>query len=358
MAKFIEYKSNPWWTGLYMLCGAVVIPLLACILFIREVISTTGFVVITACGMGGFFLLNEQVERLPVKEQVVSGKLQSSHRGLWNMPLGSSEKTPFIGLCCSFSIMWYCLLVSLTFTYRTEGAWAAVGVVLAVSPAVLLLAVSWGSLVRLRIEGDEVQVIYPFLGRWRNRAFRFGEIASVEVRVVNGRKEVRIVLHDGSSIRYMILKFRFFCDVCGRGFPPFCGFGQNGGEAVDHSPNAEEGAAHADHAGCTPTVQVVSQARLPEAASPTIGSSLRDRLPHASGQDVSLPCCRRGLNRREASRSSSRFMDAAIGGGAISSANCVPNCSKWKHGKGRSSSTSIKPTVASKVSSPKTRSPL
>ena len=62
---------------------------------------------------------------------------------------------------------------------------------------------SWGSLVRLRIEGDEVQVIYPFLGRWRNRAFRFGEIASVEVRVVNGRKEVRIVLHDGSSIRYM-----------------------------------------------------------------------------------------------------------------------------------------------------------
>ena len=48
--------------------------------------------------------------------------------------------------------------------------------------------------------------------------------------------------------------------------------------------------------------------------------------------------------------------DAAIGGDAISSANCVLNCSKWKRGKGRSSSTSIKPTVASKVSSPKTRS--
>src|SRR5208337_3642149 len=88
----------------------------------------------------------------------------------------------------------------LAFIYRTAGAWAAVGVVLAVSPAVLLL---WGSLVRRRSEGDEVQVIYPFLGRWRNRAFRFSEIASVEVRVVNGRKEVRIVLHDGSSIRYM-----------------------------------------------------------------------------------------------------------------------------------------------------------
>ena len=48
--------------------------------------------------------------------------------------------------------------------------------------------------------------------------------------------------------------------------------------------------------------------------------------------------------------------DAAIGGDAISSANCVLNCLKWKRGKGRSSSTSIKPTVASKVSSPKTRS--
>ena len=103
---------------------------------------------------------------------------------------------------------------------------------------------------------------------------------------------------------YKVLKLRFF-DVCGLkgGLPPFCGFGQNSGEEADHSPTAEEGASRADHAGCTPTVQVVSQARLPEAASPTVGSSLRDRLPHASGQDVSLPCCRRCSNRCEASRS-------------------------------------------------------
>src|SRR5271157_4403130 len=101
-----------------------------------------------------------------------------------------------------------------------------------------------------------------------------------------------------------LLKLRFF-DVCGLkgGLPPFCGFGQNSGEEADHSPTAEEGASRADHAGCTPTVQVVSQARLPEAASPTVGSSLRDRLPHASGQDVRLPCCRRCSNRCEASRS-------------------------------------------------------
>ena len=40
--------------------------------------------------------------------------------------------------------------------------------------------------------------------------------------------------------------------------------------------------------------------------------------------------------------------DAAIGGDAICLTNCVPNCSNWNRGKGCSSSTSIKPTVASK----------
>ena len=76
MANVIEYTYNRVRTGLYMLCGAVVIPLLACILFIREVISTTGFVVITGCGMGGLFLLNEQVERRTRKvTEVASGKL-------------------------------------------------------------------------------------------------------------------------------------------------------------------------------------------------------------------------------------------------------------------------------------------
>src|SRR5208337_5253638 len=101
----------------------------------------------------------------------------------------------------------------LAFIYRTAGAWAAVGVVLAVSPAVLLL---WGSLMRLRIEGDEVQVIYPFLGRWRNRAFRSGEIASVEVRVVyNEGKQVRIGLHDGNSVRYVTSNEKMVVDLLG-----------------------------------------------------------------------------------------------------------------------------------------------
>jgi|SRR5271157_5495435 len=96
------------------------------------------------------------------------------------------------------------MVLIVAITYKTKGAWAAVGPVPAASAILLLyLAVLWASSMRLRIEGDEVQVVYPFLGRWRNRAFRFGEVASVEVRDVYRRKEVRIVLHDGSSIRYM-----------------------------------------------------------------------------------------------------------------------------------------------------------
>ena len=74
----------------------------------------------------------------------------------------------------------------------------------------------WVSSMRLRIEGDEVQVIYPFLGRWRNRAFRSGEIASVEVRVVyNEGKQVRIGLHDGNSVRYVTSNETMVVDLLG-----------------------------------------------------------------------------------------------------------------------------------------------
>ena len=66
MAKFIEYKSKPLWTGLHMLCGVVVIPLLAGFLFIREVISTTGFVVVIACGMGGVYFSMSMSRDAPV----------------------------------------------------------------------------------------------------------------------------------------------------------------------------------------------------------------------------------------------------------------------------------------------------
>ena len=44
----------------------------------------------------------------------------------------------------------------------------------------------------------------PFWDDGGTELFAFGEIASVEVRTTGGAvREVRIVLHDGSSIRYM-----------------------------------------------------------------------------------------------------------------------------------------------------------
>ena len=210
MAKFIEYKSNPWWTGLYMLCGAVVIPLLACILFIREVISTTGFVVIIACGMGGLFLLNEQVERRTRKvTEVASGKLpKQPSRTVEHVVREFREDAVHRTTLLVVLHHYGAVPVGISPHYRTgrRGLGLRLASFLLVSPAVLLLAVSWESLVRLRIEGDEVQVVYPFLGRWRNRAFRFGEIASVEVRDVRrGGKQVRIGLHDGSSVRYVTM---------------------------------------------------------------------------------------------------------------------------------------------------------
>jgi len=182
-------------------------------LFIREVSSTTGFLGIIACGMGGLFLLIEQVERRTRKViEVASGKLPKQlSRTVDHAVREFREDAVYPTMLLVWSIIVVLLLLPLLLgflptVYRTKGASAAVGVVLPVSPAVLLLAMSWGSLVRLRIEGDEVQVVHPFLGGWGNRAFRFGEIASVEVRVVyeffNEGKQVRIGLHDGSSVRY------------------------------------------------------------------------------------------------------------------------------------------------------------
>jgi hypothetical protein len=201
MAKFIEYKTSPSWTAFISLCWGAAILLLAVILFLNGVVSTTGFVVIVTCGIGLLFFLNEQVERRSgIVTEVASGKLSKrpsksvDHIGV------EFQEDPF-GRSALVIVSCFTVLI-FAIADKTKRAGAPFGPVI-VSSALLLLcpAVLWVNLVRLRIEGDEVQVIYPLLGRWRNRAFRFGEIASVEVRKVG--KEVRIVLQDGSSIRYM-----------------------------------------------------------------------------------------------------------------------------------------------------------
>jgi hypothetical protein len=204
MAKFIEYKSDPSWTAFISWCLGAVIPLLAVILFLRGVVSTTGFVVIVACGIGVLLILTEQVERrFGIVTEVVSGKLPKRTSKSVDHSVLEFREDPFGRRSL---VMVSCITVLIfTIAQKTKAAGAPVGPVIVASALLLLCpAVLWVNLVRLRIQGDEVQVIYFLLGRWRSRTFRFGEIASVKVR--EGRrvgKEVRLVLHDGSSIRYM-----------------------------------------------------------------------------------------------------------------------------------------------------------
>jgi hypothetical protein len=210
MATFYENKSNPRWTALrdcpiYVLCVVVAIPLLEVILFIQEV-PTIRFIVILASGMGGLLFLNEQVnKRSRIVMEVASKPLKQPSKTVAHTVLEFPEDAGrgWGRLLTPINVSLF-LLGYVTLAYMTKGVWFAFGVALAELLLLPLLTVSWSSRTRLRIEGDQVQVLYPFLGGWGNRAFRFGEIAWVEVSVVNKvRKAVRIGLHDGSSIRYM-----------------------------------------------------------------------------------------------------------------------------------------------------------
>ena len=208
MAKFIEYKYKykPWWTTLFMYCWSGMIVLLAIILFMKGVVSTIGFVVILACGYGSLILLNVLGERRSgIVTEVASGKLPKRSSKTVDDTFLEFREDPF-GRGALVLVSCITVLIFTT-AQKTKRAGSAVGLVLVIVASALLflcLAVLWVSLVRLRIEGDEVQVTYPFLRGWGNRAFHFGEIAWVKVREGRrGSKEVRIVLHDGSSIRYM-----------------------------------------------------------------------------------------------------------------------------------------------------------
>ncbi len=207
MAKFIEYKSKPWKTTLFMYCGFVVVSLLAAIPFLKGLVSTIGFVVIIACGTGVLFVLNEQIQRHSgIVTGVASGKRPKRSSKTVDHTFLEFREDPVpraVLLICSI-LMGLFWLLALTAIYWKKGAWAAVPIVAQIAVFLLIPVGFWASSMRLRIEGDEVHVTYPFLRGWGNRAFRIGEIASVEVRNVGRRgKQVSIGLHDGTSIRCM-----------------------------------------------------------------------------------------------------------------------------------------------------------
>jgi hypothetical protein len=206
MAKFIEYKLDPLKAGLIVFFGVVLVPILAMSLLFEGLIPAVGFVAILACGIGVLFVFREQLERrCRVAINVASAKLPKrstkavSHT-VRQFPQDTGRESTMI--VASIVMMVVCLLESLFNASRTNGRWSSIGAVFSLAMA-LLLAAFLATSVRLRIEGDQVQVTYPFLRGLRNKTFRFGEIASVEVTVLQeGGKEVRIRLHDGSSVRY------------------------------------------------------------------------------------------------------------------------------------------------------------
>ena len=110
MAKFIEYKSKPWWNALHMFCVMVLIPLLAVFLFLQGVVSTIGFVLVIACGYrrGHYFSMSMLRDATVLRSRSPPVSCQSSQRSLWTTPFWSFGKTPSIELCCSFSPSVWC----------------------------------------------------------------------------------------------------------------------------------------------------------------------------------------------------------------------------------------------------------
>lgn len=226
MAKFIEYQFRRWWYLLFGLSWSLVIPSLASLLFICGLISTFGFVTIVATAMFGLIVLSERVERGSRTEfEVACGKVpRRSSKSGGRAVREFREDTPRRFALLFFSIVvGPCLLLGLVslvaIEYETRGIWAAALILLITVNLIFILVVSWASLVRLRIEGDEVRVVHPFLGRWRSRAFRFGAIVSVEVRTVRHDmvwrcgKEVCIRLRDGITVRYVTGSERVLNDL-------------------------------------------------------------------------------------------------------------------------------------------------
>src|SRR5690349_14910416 len=61
MARFIDDRRPPWWSGLSLLCGAVLVPILAIVLSVREAVSPLGFLAIIGAGLVGLFLLDQRI---------------------------------------------------------------------------------------------------------------------------------------------------------------------------------------------------------------------------------------------------------------------------------------------------------
>jgi hypothetical protein len=207
MAKFIEYGSRPWAIFFCVFGGVAAVPLLAELLLAQGVISGVGFIILVLLGLVATFLLVDRMQR----------RVHSAVNVAAGENLKQSQPCPQPG-CRVFredpgrrtaailaaALVFVLAPVCLRGAYQAREFWGAAGILIAICPAIVLPGALWASVNRVQIEGDSVFVIFPRLAQFRNRAFRFGDIHTVEVQEVpKGGKEVRMILNNGRSARYM-----------------------------------------------------------------------------------------------------------------------------------------------------------
>ena len=209
MARFIEYGKNPWRQAYYLLGTSVVVPVVACFLFIRGDVSIFGFMAIIAAGVVGLTALNGGIDGRPrISDEVVAGKALRPASSQRSTVREFREDASFRYQMLAMTLV---MLLYLPYVFmggfsgrpRHSGVWSIAITALSALFFAGLLAVCWSRAVRLRIEGDLVRTVHPYLGRWWDRTFRLGEIDSVELRHGRVGREVVIRLIQGGSVRYV-----------------------------------------------------------------------------------------------------------------------------------------------------------
>ncbi|WP_165227486.1 hypothetical protein [Aquisphaera insulae] len=189
--------------ALLMVLGALFVPLMAASLFIREWIAIPGFLAITTGGyVASLSLLAWWERRHQTTREVRGGKMAAKRAGdreprVFPEALG----LPFL---LFISVVLGGLAFLTLFAAIREGPASKVPASLViVAPLMLIGFMLWASEVRLIVGMDEVRAVHPWLRMVPDRAFRFGDIDSVETREGGrGGWQVTIRRHDGATIAY------------------------------------------------------------------------------------------------------------------------------------------------------------
>ncbi|MFO0951645.1 MAG: hypothetical protein U0835_10940 [Isosphaeraceae bacterium] len=208
MTRFVKYPEGGPRDAALVVLVSVVLPLALCWLYVRETISTAGFVALLGGGVATLLGLFTWLERKgSVTAEVVPGKAAGAKT--WDGPArefrpdGTHFATVLLGttVLLGYVVFLAWLMVSGGMKFRGAADLSgslAMGVV-----AVLLTMLSWASINRLSLEPDGLHVTYPLLGRSRNRSIRYAEIDSVESSRTRYGRQVRIKPSHGSPVMFL-----------------------------------------------------------------------------------------------------------------------------------------------------------